>query len=228
MKRFTHAAAFGAAFLLTMLNAANAADNAKDFAGPYRLATQDGKHVCTVQLDAKPAGKGFGITIGKDCNDAFALQSVQAWKPYNGMIVFLSDTGTPVSTFEESEAGLYVSDGGPGPAYTLRNEAGNAPRLSQANVRMAGQWTLGATSGPAMCTLLFSAAEADTGGVRASDPCRNEWRAKNFFTWRVADHRLTLLDVAGHVIRSYIQRDPNTFQDEADLETPIFLWRPVK
>ena len=49
-------------------------------------------------------------------------RSVTAWKPYGGMIVLLSETGVPVETFTETEAGIYANNGDP--AYFLRMAAG--------------------------------------------------------------------------------------------------------
>jgi hypothetical protein len=111
---------------------------------------------------------------------------------------------------------------------TTAGAADAAKDSPPAAIRMAGQWTLGPAAGAPYCVLLFTAAEADTGGVRPGDICRSEWRAKNFFTWHVAEGRLTLQDMQSRVIGTYIQRDANTFQDETEAGTPLFLARMVK
>jgi hypothetical protein len=194
---------------------------AKTFVGPWRISTGDGRQSCSLRLAAKPAPHGYGVTIGHDCTDAFPLQSVAAWKPYGDMIVLMSDTGFPVATFEETENGIFLSSGDP--VYALRPDAG-AARASQAPARMAGHWTLGPASGAPFCQLNLGA----DGKAATTATCRREWQAKAIARWNLAGHRLTLLDKAGHPVGGYIQRDPNTFEDERPSETPVQLWRPVR
>jgi hypothetical protein len=121
------AAALGALGILTAVPALAAGDppapTARTFAGPWRMATADGRRHCPLVLKADKAGKGaakgYAIAIDrKACGDAFPIQSVAAWEPYGGLIVLLSETGAPVATFTETEAGIYASSGDP--VYFLR------------------------------------------------------------------------------------------------------------
>ena len=212
----------GAAVLMTCAASADAAPapSARTFAGSWRITTPDGRTSCALSLKAAKAPHGYALTIGRDCGDAFPLQSVVAWKPYADGMVLMSETGFPVQTFEQAEQGLYVSDGGE--PFTLRVDAG--PRLSQSAVKVPGRWTLGPVTGAAFCVLDLEA----SGGAHVAGACRPEWRAKAIASWRLQDHRLTLADAAGRPVTTYVQRDPNTFEDERTLETPIQLWRPVR
>jgi hypothetical protein len=194
---------------------------AKALAGPWRISTDNGRQSCGLRLAATPAPHGYALTIGRDCTDAFPLQSVTAWKPYGDMIVLMSETGFPVDTFEETENSIFLSNSDP--VYALRPDAG-AARPSQSSARMAGHWTLGPASGAPFCQLSLGA----DGQVRTAGECRSEWRAKAIARWSLDGHRLTLLDKANHPVGAYIQRDPNTFEDERPGETPVQLWRPVR
>ncbi len=79
------------------------------FAGSWRMIVR--QHRCDITLTAKSVPRGYGLT--QKCSDAFALQSAAAWKPFPGGIVFVSETGAPILTFDESEDGLYVSSNDP-------------------------------------------------------------------------------------------------------------------
>jgi hypothetical protein len=205
--------------LLLLLIAVPAAAAPSDYAGRWLL--RSGEKSCDIRLDAKPAHGGFALA--QKCPDAFPR--AEAWKPFGGGIVFLSQTGTPVVTFEEQEQGLYAASNDP--ALFLRDERDGGVRPSQAAAAMAGRWTLGAASGPPLCVFDFGGKGA-SGTLAVADPCRPEWRAKHFSGWKLAGQELALMDAAGTVVRRYRQRDPNTFSDVLDLETPLQLWRPVR
>ena len=205
--------------LLPLLFAVPALAAPSDYAGRWLL--RSGEKSCDIRLDAKPVHGGFALT--QKCPDAFPR--AEAWKPFDGGIIFLSETGTPVVTFEEREQGLYAASNDD--SLFLRDERGGGARPSQATVAMAGRWTLGAASGPPLC--VFDFAGKGTGGtLAAADPCRPEWRAKHYSNWSLDGAGLTLKDAAGTAVRRYRQRDPNTFSDVLDLETPLQLWRPVR
>jgi hypothetical protein len=95
-----------------------------------------------------------GFALEQKCSDAFRMQSAEAWKPFDGGIVFLSETGAPVVTFEEREQGIYGASNDP--ALFLRDERHGGVPPSQAKVAMTGAWTLGAASGPPLCNFVFS------------------------------------------------------------------------
>jgi hypothetical protein len=192
-----------------------------DYAGRWLL--RSGEKSCDIRLDAKPVRGGFALV--QKCSDAFPVQSAQAWKPFDGGIVFLSETGAPVVTFQEQELGLYGASNDPG--LFLRDERDAGARVSQKLAVMAGAWTLGAASGPPMCSFAF-AGKGTEGTLTATDPCRPEWRAKHYSNWTLAGGELALKDAGGTAVRRYRQRDPNTFTDILDLETPLMLWRPVR
>jgi hypothetical protein len=204
--------------VLLLLIAVPAAAAPSEYAGRWLL--RSGEKSCGIKLDATPAHGGFALE--QKCPDAFPR--AEAWKPFDGGVVFLSETGAPVVTFEEREQGLYAASNDPG--LFLRDERDGA-RPSQAKAAMAGAWTLGAASGLPLCSFIFAGAGSG-GSLTVADPCRLEWRAKHFTGWKLAGQDLALVDAAGTVVRRYRQRDPNTFTDVLDLETPLQLWRPVR
>jgi hypothetical protein len=207
------------AVLLLLVAPAMAAPS--DYAGRWLL--RSGEKSCDIKLGARPLHGGFALE--QKCSDAFPMQSAEAWKPFDGGIVFLSETGAPVVTFEEREQGIYGASNDP--TLFLRDERDGGARPSQAKVAMAGAWTLGAASGPPLCNFVFSG-KGSGGTLAVADPCRPEWRARHFSGWSLKGQELALLDAAGMPVRRYRQRDPNTFTDVLELETPLQLWRPVR
>lgn len=197
---------------------------ARAFAGTWSLSDAEGRMACDIELGARPSPHGYAIKIPPPCDRALPVQSVTAWLPHNGLIVLLSETGMPVQTFEAVEDGeLYKSVGEP--MLFLRDERSRPARPSRAKVDMAGRWTLGSVQA-SYCVLDFGVDATRHGGaVKAVPGCRKEWIALGFTAWRLTEHRLQLLDAGGKPVRSFIQRDPNTFEDEGNQETLIDLWR---
>lgn len=84
------------------------AADAKSYAGAWRLLLHSKR--CSLQFGTKRAFGGFTLT--QNCSDDFPMQSVRAWRPTADGIVFLSDTGAPVVTFEETEE-IYLDSNNP-------------------------------------------------------------------------------------------------------------------
>ncbi len=97
-----------AAALLVLLSTGASSAGTKDYVGSWHLSLH-GKR-CTIGfLDKKKAG---GHALAQKCPDAFGVQSAVAWKPFDGGIVFLSETGAPVVTFDATEE-IYLSSNNP-------------------------------------------------------------------------------------------------------------------
>jgi hypothetical protein len=84
---------------------------------------------CALRLTGRPTRGGYALVQPHPCSDAFPLQSVVAWKPFGALIVFTSETGAPILTFQGPEDGVWVSDGDP--AYSLRAARDDAPPRSK-------------------------------------------------------------------------------------------------
>lgn len=201
------------------------------FAGAWLLSTEDDRHLCNVLLTDKKVAQGYGIHFKTGCDDHFPIQSVVAWKPYGEMIVFISEGGTPILTFQEtedgSEDGIYNTGGDPD--YFLQDERDNKERLSKAKADPTGRWSLGREEGTVECTVdLMPGPATLSGKIRLYPDCGSEWTRLGLKLWRFADHRIVFANVAGKPLRRYQQRDPNTFEDE-DLArprgVPFALWR---
>lgn len=86
----------------------SSAAGVKDFTGAWHLSLHSKR--CNISLLEKP--RAGGHALAQKCPDAFGVQSAAAWKPYDGGIVFLSETGAPVVTFEATEE-IYLSSNNP-------------------------------------------------------------------------------------------------------------------
>jgi hypothetical protein len=85
--------------------------------GTWRIYASGGVS-CELTLTARKAPGGYALIQPRPCPDAFPLQGVSAWKPFNNLIVMTSSTGAPILTFEGPEDGVWVSNGDP--QYSLR------------------------------------------------------------------------------------------------------------
>ena len=97
-----------AAILLVLFSSSAAFAGIRDYVGAWHLALHGER--CNINLLQKPSHGGYALT--QKCGDAFGVQSAAAWKPYDGGIVFLSDAGTPVVTFEATEE-IYLASNNP-------------------------------------------------------------------------------------------------------------------
>ena len=97
-----------AALTVLVLGVVPALAGIKDYVGAWHLSLH-GKR-CDIGLTAKKLKSGYALA--QKCQDAFGVQSAMAWKPFDGGIVFLSETGAPVVTFNATEE-LYLSDNNP-------------------------------------------------------------------------------------------------------------------
>ena len=94
--------------LVFLVTPAQAQFRMKDYVGDWKLSLH-GKH-CVVKFTGKPVHGAYGLT--QKCPDTFPMQSVAAWKAFDGGILFVSDTGAPVVTFQAAEE-IYLSSNDP-------------------------------------------------------------------------------------------------------------------
>ena len=97
-----------AAILVLLIGTGTANAGINDYVGAWSLSLH-GKH-CAIRLTETKFKQGY--VLAQKCPDTFGVQSAVAWKPFDGGIVFLSETGAPVTTFEATEE-IYVSASNP-------------------------------------------------------------------------------------------------------------------
>jgi hypothetical protein len=80
-----------------------------DAAGPWTLSSKGGA-ICTVTLQSRPdAGGIYGVTLPQNCQDAYAMGAVRAWKPTGDGMAFTGADGSTVVAFNRWSNSLLVS-----------------------------------------------------------------------------------------------------------------------
>ncbi|CCE05710.1 exported hypothetical protein [Bradyrhizobium sp. STM 3843] len=221
------------AMVVGVTHPAQAKDAApRKLAGRYLLATDDGRPAdCIIRLKTDPIGKGQALDLTEECRQRLGLQSVTAWQPRGDLILFLSEAGTPVVTFQEDEEleaaknRFVFSEANGGNRY-LREWRDGDVLMSQKPYDAAGTWTMSVKSANACVLVLKKGASGDAGTVALQPGCRAEIAALQLAAWKKEGQDLLLLDQAGKMVQRYIALDPNSLRKQDD--NTVMLGRPVR
>ena len=93
----------------------------------YRLSAGDGKKSdCVVTLALAATGDGRVLDLSDACRDRFGLQSVSSWRLHNNAIIFVSEGGAPIASFQEDDE-VEAGEGG----FVFSETNGGTRYLSQ-------------------------------------------------------------------------------------------------
>ena len=198
------AAALSALFMVTSVQAQDAATLKKNMIGQWELSTTERSKTCVVTLKPDASPQGLKLELEPGCANALPFtKDITGWNIKGLDIVRLQDaTGEAVIDFTEVEAGILEGVRSGEGVYILQNLAA-ARSLAKSMDQMIGDWAMVRGNGNVICGLVLTNNDAGNDNFQVflkpkCDPTVAAFAPKQ---WRLERGQIMLMSDKGETWR---------------------------